>query len=248
MSTGTQSQGPHVVRTTASAPQTPYLGRLFFHVGTAAVMASGFQAMQSATTFGEFVEPQYGGFYQFLTILGLICSGIAMLFSGASDLLPNITLIRLIKRVFLLISLPVELVISSIYWSIILTAPELMLPPTSPDAIQGAPSSSDAGLSLFRIPLWIDLSMHLVPAIALLIDFFLLEKKYPKPFSTYVALFLAAAFGTSYGIWVEHCASINGAFPYPFLTIMELKGRVLTYIGATLGAWGVFRGLNGLHK
>lgn len=58
MSTGTQSQGPHVVRTTASAPQTPYLGRLFFHVGTAAVMASGFQAMQSATTFGEFVEPQ----------------------------------------------------------------------------------------------------------------------------------------------------------------------------------------------
>lgn len=43
-----------------------------------------------------------------------------------------------------------------------------MLPPTSPDAVQGAPSSSDAGLSLFRIPLWIDLSMHLVPAVALL--------------------------------------------------------------------------------
>lgn len=58
MGIGTQSQEPHVVRTTASAPQTPYLGRLFFHVGTAAVMASGFQAMQSATTFGEFVEPQ----------------------------------------------------------------------------------------------------------------------------------------------------------------------------------------------
>lgn len=66
----------------------------------------------------------------------LICSGIAMLFSGASDLLPNIAcewilttrnekksrsrlwiVIRLIKRVFLLISLPVELVISSIYVS-----------------------------------------------------------------------------------------------------------------------------------
>lgn len=99
--------------------------------------------------------------------------------------------IKLIKRVFLLVSLPVELVISSIYvscqaarllnlvfhsliargmqWSIILTAPHLMLPPTSPDAVQGEPSSSGTGPSLFRIPLWMDLSMHLVPAVALLI-------------------------------------------------------------------------------
>lgn len=44
-----------------------------------------------------------------------------------------------------------------------------MLPPTSPDAVQGAPSSSGAEPSLFRIPLWMDLSMHLVPAVALLI-------------------------------------------------------------------------------
>lgn len=58
MSAGTQSQGPRPVRATASAPQTPYLGRLFFHVGTAAVMANGFHAMRRATTFGDFIEPQ----------------------------------------------------------------------------------------------------------------------------------------------------------------------------------------------
>ncbi|WVQ77961.1 hypothetical protein IAT38_000042 [Cryptococcus sp. DSM 104549] len=237
-----------VPSTTAPPPDaSPKVARLIFHVGSASIMAYGFTGLLGEN-MGEFVRPQYGGFLQYLTILGLLASGITMLLSGASDMLPNLSAIKLLKRVFLLISLPVELVISSIYWGIILTVPHLMLPPAPDLASAPEPSSHGAEPDLFRIPLWMDLSMHALPAVSLLFDFFLLERKYPKPFSTYGAFALAAVFGSVYGVWVEHCAGINGAFPYPFLTIMPLEGRVATYAGATFGAWLVFRGLNGLHK
>ncbi|WVN85195.1 uncharacterized protein L203_100340 [Cryptococcus depauperatus CBS 7841] len=157
------------VKTTAVPPKTPYFGRLFFHIGTVAVMAQGFLAMKKIT-LGQFIRPQ--GSMEYLTILGLVCSGIVMVLSGASDLLPNINTIKLVKRVFLLVSLPAELVISLIYWSIIIIAPELMLPPTSPSASQGEASSSSAQPDLFRIPLWMDLSMHLLPTVALLLGRF----------------------------------------------------------------------------
>lgn len=66
--------------------------------------------------------------------------------------------------------------------------------------------------------------------------------------STYIAFLVAATFGTGYAVWVEHCASINGKFPYPFLTIMDLEHRSWVYAGASLFALLVFRGLNALHK
>ncbi|ODN73543.1 hypothetical protein L202_08042 [Cryptococcus amylolentus CBS 6039] len=238
-----------IVKSTAPAPETPYQARMFLHVGAAGVMLYGFQAMRAWTVFGDVMSNQYGGFWQYLTILGLTISGATMLLAGVQDLLPNIHLIRLIKRTLLLIALPVEFIITSIYWSLIIFAPHLMLPPTDPDAAQGAPSSSTAEPTLFRIPLWMDMSMHLLPGIALVFEFFLLETKYRPPFSTSVAFLLASAFGTSYGFWVEHCAEQNGGvFPYPFLTILPLGGRVGVYVGATGVAWAVFRGLNWVHK
>jgi hypothetical protein len=52
-----------------------------------------------------------------------------------------------------------------------LVKPELMFPP-KPDSIAGTtnaePTNQTADL-LFRIPLWMDLSMHLLPAVALII-------------------------------------------------------------------------------
>ena len=75
-----------------------------------------------------------------------------------------------------------------------------------------------------------------------------LEKKFKPPQSTYGATVLAVSFGTAYSVWVEHCAKINGSFPYPFLTVMNLPGRVTLYIVATLGALSVFWGLNKIHR
>nr|ODN99741.1 hypothetical protein L204_02174 [Cryptococcus depauperatus CBS 7855] len=259
------------VKTTAVSPKTPYFGRFFFHIGTVAVMAQGFLAMKKIT-LGQFIRPQGSmevwdgldtkethSFHRVSAVSDHTRPSMLRNCHGSlrckrsftqykQQVYKNSGTIKLVKRVFLLVSLPAELVISLIYWSIIIIAPELMLPPTSPSASQGEASSSSAQPDLFRIPLWMDLSMHLLPTVALLLDFFLLEKKYPKPFSTYIASLLAAMFGIAYGVWVEHCASINGVFPYPFLTIMNFEGRVATYVGATVAAWLVFRGLNGLHK
>ncbi len=61
-----------------------------------------------------------------------------------------------------------------------------------------------------RLPLSTDLALHAAPAISLIIDFYLLERKYPKSVSRYGSFVLAAIVGTWYACWVEYCASYNG--------------------------------------
>jgi hypothetical protein len=51
-----------------------------------------------------------------------------------------------------------------------------------------------------------------------------------------------------YGFWIEYCATLNGRFPYPFLTIMELDHRMWTYMGAAAFAFTTFALLNAVHK
>ncbi|WWC85336.1 uncharacterized protein L201_000199 [Kwoniella dendrophila CBS 6074] len=227
---------------------TPKIGRIIFHIGVAAAIFDGFWGLQNLALTKDYIGTQYGGHFQYLTILGLFGTIITMFLSGICDYLPAVQAIKTFKRVFLLFALPVEIVISTIYWAIILAAPHLMLPPNPDLTSSPEPSSSNAEEPLFRIPLLMDLSMHALPAAALIIDFFFLEKKFKAPASTYGAFALAATFGAGYSIWVEHCASINGAFPYPFLTIMNPQQRIIMYVGSTFMAWAVFRGLNALHK
>jgi hypothetical protein len=136
------------------------------------------------------------------------------------------------------------------------------------------PTNQTADL-LFRIPLWMDLSMHLLPAItliigmsdpsqsiplspglllnfylelALMIDFFVLEKKYKPPASTKGANALATGFGLVYALWIEHAATINHKFPYPFLNVMSVYQRIIFYIFAVGGALATFKLLNSLHR
>lgn len=51
-------------------------------------------------------------------------------------------------------------------WPLILFAPSLIVPPADPLADM---TKIDAGAELFFIPLWMDLGLHLVPAVALLL-------------------------------------------------------------------------------
>ena len=53
-------------------------------------------------------------------------------------------------------------------WPLVLFAPSLMFPPKPNAEASPEPSSSTPDI-LFRIPLWMDLSMHAVPAVVLLI-------------------------------------------------------------------------------
>jgi hypothetical protein len=141
--------------------------------------------------------------------------------------------------------------------------------------------------------MWIDLSLHAVPVLALLAgervislstyieqmlirplspDFFLRERKYKPPVSTYGAVILAAFSALAYGAWAEYCASHNGTckpslaskvswvvtdrfgetnlhpVPYPFLTISPLPVRAAIYASATGFALMAFWGLNAMHE
>jgi hypothetical protein len=61
-----------------------------------------------------------------------------------------------------------------------------------------------------RIPLSVDLALHAVPALSLLADFMIFEKKYSRNQVTYGAPLVAATFTVWYAWWVERCASFNG--------------------------------------
>lgn len=79
-------------------------------------------------------------------------------------------------------------------------------------------------------------------------EFFAFEKRYTPPVSTIGAAAVAVTFGSAYSLWVEHTASINGRFPYPFLNVMDGQARVIMYVTSTLGAFAVFKLLNALHR
>jgi len=113
------------------------------------------------------------------------------------------------------------------------------------------------------LPLGVDLALHAAPAVALVLDFFLFERKYTRYQATRVAPLTAIVFGLWYVSWVEYCASHNGrctpsvlmpglpplitdAVPYPFLEY-PFYIRALVYIGAVVQAVLSFRFLNLLH-
>ena len=142
-----------------------------------------------------------------------------------------------------------------------------------PKLILRAPEVGEWGASseapdLIRIPLSLDLSLHAVPGTALILDFFLFEKKYPKSQARRGGAIVAIAASLWYSCWVEHCASYNGVckpihllsatmyidfeystpVPYPFLTFNPLPIRAAIYAGTTVFAYTVFQLLNKIHS
>ncbi|KAF7304802.1 MFS general substrate transporter [Mycena kentingensis (nom. inval.)] len=98
------------------------------------------------------------------------------------------------------------------------------------------------------VPLPTDICLHAIPCLSLLADFFLFERKYGRMSMTTVAPILSLLCTAWYGWWVERCASFNGHFPYPFLTMNPFEIRVRIYGGAGIMAYGTFYALNALHK
>ncbi len=111
------------------------------------------------------------------------------------------------------------IVISVIYWTLLLAMPHLILPDDPNTATGAEPTASSAVPESQRLPLQTDLALHAAPAIALFIDFYFFQRKYPKNISCYGAMVLAAVLGTWYSCWVEYCASYNGMCTYFVLNL-----------------------------
>ncbi|KAJ7774707.1 FAR-17a/AIG1-like protein-domain-containing protein [Mycena metata] len=183
---------------------------VLLHVGAISAMTYGLHGLG----LSSWIATQYGGHFQYLTIQGRI---------------------RAIKRTLFIAAMPIATVVSSIYWTLLLTFPHLIL--------QALPESPDSPMVL---PLRVDLSLHAVPAISLLLDFMVFERKYGRSASL-SAVPITVFCTVWYGWWVELCASKNGTFPYPFLTLNPLETRIGIYAGACIVACISFYGLNALH-
>lgn len=190
-------------------------------------MCWGFQQLHTLA-IDEWLRTQKGGHFQFLTNQGLVLAIITMSLSLISDLFPLGT-VKQLKRAFMLISLPVSealnennliqncdhllmqlaVVISSIYWTLLMLLPALILPPQH-DYPTGEPSSANQTLMLFRIPLSLDLTLHASPVLSLLIDFFFLERRYSQQSVGTTAPLISILYGIGYACFVEYCASYNG--------------------------------------
>lgn len=92
-----------------------------------------------------------------------------------------------------------------------LAFPHLILPPVSVTTDPVEPSSAPETPQFYRIPLNMDLALHLAPAASLVLDFFLLERRYTKRQLKSQAPTLAILAAVSYASWAEYCASKNGS-------------------------------------
>ncbi|KLO18909.1 hypothetical protein SCHPADRAFT_935750 [Schizopora paradoxa] len=216
------------------------LFKVAFHSGAAFIMAWGYNMLET-TFMDSLIKGQKGGHSQFLTIQSLAIACAAMVVGIFSDILPSVQLLQSARRYLLRLALLLSVVVSSIYWSLVLFAPSLIL---MKDPRLSEPSSS--GQSLVRIPLSIDLALHASPIISLLVDLFAFEAPYTKREATTGATISAALFGAWYASWVEYCALENKNFPYPFLN-NPLPVRVTIYLVVVSISVLSFRGISALH-
>jgi len=222
---------------------------VLLHATAAAVMAYGYMNLRTVP-FDKFIRAQKGGHSQYLTIIGLGMAFMTMIFGLGADVVPSITIFRRGKRVILMIALPVAVVVTTVYWSLYFLMPEMILKPlpdaTTPEPDEIVPSSlGHTGLQ--RIPLRIDLSLHAAPAIALILDFYFVERRYPRSQAIYGSFLACAMACVAYASWVEYLAQFNDSFPYPFLTENPFDKRVIIYAGVSTFALVTFWALNALH-
>ncbi|THH26947.1 hypothetical protein EUX98_g7242 [Antrodiella citrinella] len=220
-------------------------GALLLHAGAAATMAYGYMGLQTLPIHA-FIASQKGGHFQFLTILGLAVAFVTMLLSMLADLAPVLTLVKRTKRAVFMIAMPLAVVISTIYWTLLFVCPQLIL--REDESLDTEPSSSVEAPTFTRIPLQMDIALHAVPAISLLLDFFLLERKYSTKHAVYGGFIVAASSGIWYSWWVEECGKYNGIFPYPFLTFSPFHIRIAIYSVATTFAYVCFLVLNFIRR
>ncbi|KAJ4488087.1 FAR-17a/AIG1-like protein [Lentinula aciculospora] len=221
------------------------LSRLLLHSAATTLMIYGYQSL-TKLPIDAFISTQYGGHLQYLTIQGLFIACATSLLSLIIDLLPSLSVLNLLKRIMLIVSMPLSIVISSIYWPLLFLASQLIL---QDDETTGRePSSSSTSSQLLRIPLQLDLCLHAVPAITLLADFVLFERKYSRNELRYGATSVSVFYTMFYSWWVERCAGFNGGrFPYPFLTDNPIEVRLAIYAGAGTLALASFWLINRLH-
>ena len=131
---------------------------------------------------------QFGGSFQFLTIIGLALACASMVFGFLADITLSRTFFD-IKNVISVCSTPLEVLISTLYWGISLIDKSLLFPPEN------------------QLPLLPDVGFHLMPAVMLTIDLLLFSP--PWTIKAYGAMGISTVLAFLYWGWVEYCFTHN---------------------------------------
>jgi hypothetical protein len=196
---------------------------------------------------GVDLSAQFGGLWQYLTNLGLVATAITLLLSLTDALLPSPSptspsVTFKLKELSSIIALPGETLIFLLYWSIMLTKPELMVPSRQVDD----PANPGQLLTeTIRLPLSTDLALHGIPAVFLLVEHLLFSPSFPTSANSPATLLGPFVTTIAYCLWVEYCAMQNGHFPYPLLEIMSVPARGALYVGCSAVLVGVLKALEG---
>lgn len=195
-----------------------------------------------ANISGFDIELQFGSHYQFLTVLGLWFSRLTTLFALSSDISPTSKGMHRFKTMLMALTMPAEVLISLLYWPILLFDPSLLIPPRK---VMDPNNPAQFIMETVRLPLLDDLSFHAAPAIFLVLDYLIFEPTFPKDIHPAAVSALSTA---AYGIWVEICASKNGNYPYPLLQILSNAQRCGLYAVCAILFMGITTGITLLHK
>ncbi|ORE06149.1 hypothetical protein BCV72DRAFT_292331 [Rhizopus microsporus var. microsporus] len=160
----------------------------------------------------------FGGQYQYLTILGLVTATIAFGLKILRYFVPTFS--SLIYAIVTNIATPMEGLISVLYWSMLLIDPRLLVPEDLP-----------------RIPLLLDFTLHLFPAIFLWIDFLMFDIDFVRSNAHVLVIY---SFTLFYFIWSSYCHSKNGYWPYPFLGDFTLWMRIGFFVMSGVLCWGMY--------
>ncbi|KZV88312.1 hypothetical protein EXIGLDRAFT_839341 [Exidia glandulosa HHB12029] len=225
---------------------SPNLQRAALHLAALAAMAYGYNtlvALIHGSQAGDWMLGQRGGLFQFLTICGLALAWVTCLVALVHSLVPSFTAIGNLKSALGLVALPVSIIVTEVYWPLILLAPSLIAEVDLGPGVDGMPPPA---AFMYPLPIPLDLALHAAPALALLVDFFAFEHRYSRWQALNAGFPLSVFTGVAYGTWTEYCASANRTFPYPFLNV-ALPIRIAIYAAATAIAYASFLFVNSLH-
>ncbi|KAI9270646.1 FAR-17a/AIG1-like protein [Phascolomyces articulosus] len=151
----------------------------------------------------------FGGIFQFLTIIGLTLATITFALKVLRFTVPG-ALEGVYKHVAY-VTTPMEGLISLLYWPMVIYSKDLLQHQEVP----------------FVLPLPLDMSLHLWPAVLLWIDFLVFDVDFQRSKSHILTIY---AFTFLYFGWSTYCFTRNGFWVYPFLAEFSTIGRATFFM------------------
>lgn len=159
-----------------------------------------------------------GGHHQFLTNISYVITWVYFISSALYHLVGG-NYLGHIKEYLSAIALSAEFIVVSVYWSMRLFVPTLIVQKGQ------------------IVPLDLDLLIHVMPFASLVIDYFFFCERWNIGASTGLAVMLGFAF--AYWKWLEHLIGLDGVYPYPFLNV-PVPQRAVIFAVVGLCAYGAF--------